>query len=601
MTSVSGSDENRAAPSSARTPAGLQRLSHLKWRRIAVGALNAATYFVLMVWLASILGAQGWSVIDSVMFLCFALAAPWSILGFWNAILGLWLLQARRDGLALAAPHALHSDLQTPLHQRTAILMTLRNEDPARAFARLAIIKRSVDATDQGALFGWFVLSDSDDPQVLELEQAAFADWQAQNTSDADRMIYRRRTLNSGYKAGNVRDFCERWGNEYEFMLPLDADSLMSGETIVRLVQMAQAHPRIGILQSLVVGAPSRSVFARVFQFGMRHAMRPYTLGSAFWAGDCGPYWGHNALVRIAPFMAHCDMPKLADGKPILSHDQIEAVLMRRAGFEVRVLPEECGSYEDNPPTLLEFTKRDTRWCQGNLQYLKLLDLPALEPMSRFQLIWAIAMFLGLPAFTLMIALVAFKPLDGESLALFPTHSALAFYLVFLLMYLSPKLAGFLDIAFTPGAMARYGGAVRFTSGVIVEIIFAFLLGAISTFRTSLFMLGLVMGRSVTWNGQSRDAHALPFAIACAGLWPQLLFGLIVNGLFLHWSLELFLWALPLTAGYLLAIPFAILTADPKLGERMTQWGLCALPEEINPPEEIASLAEIPSAAQRSV
>ena len=591
MTSVFQSDENSGTPSSALTPAGLQTLRQLKQRRLAVGLLNGGTYLGLMVWLATILGAQGWSWIDVIMFLCFALAAPWSVLGFWNAVLGLWLLQGRKDAIALAAPHALTISKQEPLHKTTALLMTLRNEDPSRAFARLGIIKRSVDATGQGAQFGWFLLSDSDNPHVVAQEQAAFDRWQAQNAPDAARMIYRRRALNTGYKAGNVRDFCERWGQDYEFMLPLDADSLMSGETIVQMVRMAQDHPKIGILQSLVVGAPSRSAFARIFQFGMRHAMRPYTLGSAFWAGDCGPYWGHNALLRIAPFLAHCDVSKLADGKPILSHDQIEAVLMRRAGFEVRVLPEECGSYEDNPPTLLEFTQRDTRWCQGNLQYLQLLNLPALELMSRFQLLWAIAMFLGLPSFTLMIGLAAFKPFDGESLAQFPVQSALGFYLVFLLMYLSPKLAGFLDIALTSGGMARYGGGLRFTLGVGVEIIFAFLLGAISTFRTSLFMIGLLMGRSVTWNGQSRDAHSLPLAIAFAGLWPQLLFGVLVNGLFLYWSAELFLWALPLTLGYLLAIPFAMLTADPKLGELMTRLHLCAVPEEINPPAEIVSLS----------
>ena len=173
---------------------------------------------------------------------------------------------------------------------------------------------------------------------------------------------------------------------------------------------MMQAHPKIGILQSLVVGMPSASAFARIFQFGMRHGMRSYTMGQAWWVGDCGPFWGHNALVRIKPFHEQCDLPMLP-GKPplgghVLSHDQVEATLMRRAGYEVRVLPEERGSWEENPPTMLEFARRDVRWCQGNMQYLKLLDLPGLYPMSRFQLVWAILMFIGIPAWTLMIALL---------------------------------------------------------------------------------------------------------------------------------------------------------------------------------------------------
>ena len=158
-------------------------------------------------------------------------------------------------------------------------------------------------------------------------------------------------------------------------MLPLDADSLMSGEAILRLVRIMQAHPKLGILQSLVVGAPSASAFARIFQFGMRHGMRAYTMGSAWWIGDCGPFWGHNALVRIAPFAEHCHLPILPGQPPlgghVLSHDQVEATLMRRAGYEVRVLPDESGSWEENPPTMFEFSTRDLRWCQGNMQYLQ--------------------------------------------------------------------------------------------------------------------------------------------------------------------------------------------------------------------------------------
>ena len=207
-------------------------------------------------------------------------------------------------------------------------------------------------------------------------------------------------------------------------MLPLDADSLMSGDQIVRLTRMMQAHPKIGILQSLVVGMPSSSAFARIFQFGMRHGMRSYTMGQAWWVGDCGPFWGHNALVRIKPFHEQCDLPMLP-GKPplgghVLRHDQVEATLMRRAGYEVRVLPEERGSWEENPPTMLEFARRDVRWCQGNMQYLKLLDLPGLYPMSRFQLVWAILMFIGIPAWTLMIALLPVAAWQARDIDEFP-------------------------------------------------------------------------------------------------------------------------------------------------------------------------------------
>ena len=583
-----------SSPPDARTPAGLQDAGEIARRRWIATCVNGGIYLILLAWMGSITGANGWTLVDMLIFACFAVAAPWSVLGVWNALSGLFLLQ-RPGAFADVAPFAVDGDAKSPLIVDTAVLMTLRNEDPARAFARLRTVKASVDETGEGQRFGWFVLSDTNDPAVAAQEEAAFADWKAANGADADRLFYRRRTSNEGYKAGNLRDFCERWGGHYEFMIPLDADSVMSGETILRLVRIGQAHPKLGILQSLVVGAPSSAAFARIFQFGMRHGMRPYTIGSAWWGADCGPFWGHNALVRIKPFLQDCDLPVLPGkpplGGPILSHDQVEAVLMRRAGYEVRVLPEECGSYEDNPPTLLEFTRRDLRWCQGNLQYFKLLGLKGIRPMSRFQLFWAISMFIGVPAWTAIILLAALKPFDGENPALFPAASAAGLYITFLLMYLAPKLAGFIDIALTPGELKRYGGALRFTLGCLTELAFSFMLGASTTLRTSLFMIGLLFGRSVIWGGQARDAHALSLATAFAGLWPQTLFGVVLWGLAALGAPSLIWWSLPLTLGYVLAVPFAIASASPTLGRWLESTRLCALPEEFNCPKVLADLA----------
>ncbi|MGL4289295.1 MAG: glucans biosynthesis glucosyltransferase MdoH, partial [Phreatobacter sp.] len=349
-------------------------MADLRDRRRLVLGLNIGTWFILN-WAAwSILGAGGWTLVDVVLAIAFAIATPWTVLGFWNAVIGLWLLHGVEDGFAQVAPFAAAGDTDVPITIRTAIFMTLRNEDPARAIARLRIVKQSVDATGFGDRFDYFILSDTNQPDVAAKEEALAAVFATE--AGADRVVYRRRTDNQGFKAGNVRDFCERWGMRYELMLPLDADSLMAGKTIVRHVRMMQAYPKIGILQSLVVGMPSSSAFARIFQFGMRQGMRSYTMGQAWWVAECGPFWGHNALVRIKPFVEHCALPVLP-GKPplgghILSHDQVEATFMRRAGYEVRVHPVEGGSWEENPPTMLEFAKRDLRWCLGNLQYVKL-------------------------------------------------------------------------------------------------------------------------------------------------------------------------------------------------------------------------------------
>ena len=575
------------------TPAGLQSIDTLTRRRQIVFALNVVTYLGMLSVAARILGSGGWTVVDAILFLCFAAGTPWTVLGFWNALIGLWLLHFRKDALAQVAPFAHAGDEPTPLRITTAIFMTLRNEDPERAILRLRAVKASVDATGEGRAFSYFVLSDTNDATVAAAEQRLIDAWKAADP-DRDRIVYRRRASNTGFKAGNVRDFCARWGSAYTLMLPLDADSLMSGDQIVRLVRMMQAYPKIGILQSLVVGMPSVSAFARIFQFGMRHGMRSYTMGQAWWVGECGPFWGHNALVRIKPFHEQCDLPMLPGSPPlgghVLSHDQVEATLMRRAGYEVRVLPVERGSWEENPPTMLEFARRDVRWCQGNMQYLKLLNLPGLYPMSRFQLVWAILMFIGIPAWTLMIALLPVAAWEARDATDFPAGLAIGHYISIFTMYLMPTIAGQLDAMLTPGGVARYGGWLRFLPSAAIELVFSFLQGAVSTIRTSIFMVGLLFGKSVVWGGQSRDAQGLSWATAAESLWPQTLFGIIVCGALLAIAPAVFWWSLPLTAGYLLAIPFAVLTAEPGLGRLLQRLGLCGIPEDFAAPVEVKAV-----------
>ena len=580
-------------PSSLSVPTGLQANSELTRRRLIMVVLNVVTWLGMLALAAQILSAGGWTVVDMIMFVCFVFGTPWAVVGFWNSVIGLWLLHVHKDPMGAVAPYAVAGDLPTPITIKTAVFMTLRNEDPARAIRRLRIVKDSIDATGEGAAFSYFVLSDTNKPDVAAAEEAAIAAWKASD-SDAARIIYRRRTDNKGFKAGNVRDFCDRWGKDFEVMLPLDADSVMSGPTIVRMVRMMQAHPRIGILQSLVVGMPSSSAFARIFQFGMRHGMRSYTMGQSWWVGDCGPFWGHNALVRLKPFMEGCDLP-LLPGKPplgghVLSHDQVEATLMRRAGYEVRVLPNEMDSWEENPPTMLDFAQRDVRWCQGNMQYIKLIDLPGLYAMSRFQLVWAIMMFIGIPAWTLMIALLPIAAWEGQSVPDYPVGLAIFLYVLFFTMYLMPKIAGLIDAVLTKGAVARYGGPLRFAAATVLELVFSFLQGAVSTIRTSIFMIGLAFGKSVVWGGQSRDAYGISWSTAVRTLWPQTLFGVIVCGAL--WLIEptVLWWSLPLTAGYLVAIPFAVLTASPALGRWFQRVGLAGIPEDFAPPPEIRAI-----------
>jgi membrane glycosyltransferase len=556
--------------------------------------LNLAGYLGLLAWLGTVLSSGGWSLVDGLLFVCFAVATPWTVLGFWNAMIGLWMLRGRSDGLARVAPFTGAAGSGAPLRARTAILLTLRNENPARAFRRLSVLRRSLEATGEGEAFSYFVLSDTSDA-VIAIEEEALTEAFAAEAGSRCRVVYRRRTDNTGYKAGNIRDFGRRWGEDFDLMLTLDADSLMTGETIVRMVRVMQAYPRLGILQSLITGMPSKSAFARIFQFGMRQGMRPYTMGYAWWTADCGPYWGHNALIRTRPFFEHCHLPVLPSSKllggPILSHDQVEATFMRRAGYEVRVWPEEVGSWEENPPTVVDFIRRDMRWCQGNLQYIHLLAEKGLLPTSRFQLAWAILMFLGTPAWTFIIALLPFVAHEAVSSPHgFPATSATALYTAFMAMHLSPKLAGFVDILVDADARARYGGPVRLLLGAAVELVFSFLVGAATTLCITAFMAGLLFRRTVTWGGQPRDARSLDWGTALRSLWPQTGFGLAVIGVLGAISPATLLFSLPLTFGYAAAIPFAVWTSRPALGEWLSRNGICALPEEHEPIREIEDL-----------
>jgi membrane glycosyltransferase len=557
----------------------------MRARRLFFLAANLLTYATMLVVLAH---AIGWSGLNLILFATFAIFTPWSVLGFWNAAIGLTLLFSPRR------PQTLRPD--PPVTLRTAIIMTIRNEDPERAVARLRRVQQSIDATGEGAWFAFFLLSDTTHPDIAAREEVAMAAWRAQAPSP-DRLHYRRRVRNPGFKAGNVMDFCQHWGDDFELMLTLDADSLMSGPAVLHLSRIMQANPRFGIVQGLVTGLPSASMFARTFQFGMRHGMRSYTMGQAWWTGDCGPFWGHNAIIRIAPFRDYCVLPKLPGRPPfggdILSHDQVEAALMRRAGFEVRLQPVAGGSWEDNPPTVLDYIRRDLRWCQGNLQYLRLLGTPGLRPVSRFQLLWAILMFISIPAWTLMIALL---PAAAWELRDMPAPGLMALYWLFLLMYLSPKLAGYLHTACSRHRRARYGGLARFAVGVVCELVFSALQFSVTSLHVSGFIAALLVGKSTTWSGQAREIRTVSWRDAARAFWPQTLFGLALHGALLAITPSIVPWALPFTLGYLLAIPFAVVTAHPAIGNWCARHELCAVPEERDPPPELIGLSRAPTA-----
>ena len=376
-------------------------------------------------------------------------------------------------------------------------------------------------------------------------------------------------------------------------MLPLDADSLMSGGRNRPSGADDAAH-RARHSAEARHGAPSQSAFARAFQFGMRHGMRSYTMGNAWWNGDCGPYWGHNAVVRVAPFARSCELPVLPGKAPlggyILSHDQIEATLMRAAGYEVRVLPVEAESWEDNPPSILEFTKRDLRWCQGNMQYgvsFAGCGAVAAEPVPDRHGHFHVSGRAGLDGDDRAVGAEGLRSRIG---AIEITLGIWLFAVSFLITMM-PKLMGMLDVVFTPGAMSRYGGPCDSWRAPYGDRVFDHAVADRGSAPLHLHAQPAV-GRSVIWSGQQRDVHRLSWITALKGMWPQTLFGLAICAL-LSWKAPgVLLWAAPLLSGLILAVPFAVLTASPLAGRLMARVGLCGIPEERVVPRDLRAFTD---------
>ena len=549
-----------------------------------------------LIWLAVIaLSPGGFGLLDAVLVAMFAVTLPWYVIGFWNATIGLLIMRFARDPVAAVTPVAGRVRGDEPITASTAILLCIRNEAPERTARLLEPMLEGLAARGVGARFHVYVLSDTNEAEIAAAERARFAALAAAWNGKV-MLTYRLRSSNVGFKAGNIADFCQRWGHEHDFAVMLDADSVMTVDLLVKLVRMMQIDPRLGILQSLVIGMPSASAFARIFQFGMRLGMRSYTIGSAWWQGDCGPYWGHNAIVRIAPFVAHCELPVLAGGAlvkgHVLSHDQVEAVLMRRAGYEVRVLAEEGSSFEQNPPTLVEFIRRDLRWCQGNMQYWRFLVHPGLAPVSRYQLGLAILMFIGSPAWMAILVLTALLFFFADpSVRFMRADAGIALFIWTLLMWFAPKIATATDILLRPDLRREFGGTARFMANYWIELVYSILLVPVLWFGHTIFLIGLLLGHEIGWIGQTRDDHTVPLSLAFRTLWPHTLLGVAaLAALAATWPAAIPYEAF-LAAGLALSIPFAMVTAWPRVGAFCVRTGIGRLPEETAPPAALRALA----------
>ena len=516
-----------------------------------------------------------------------ALLAPnllYMALTGWPGLLGAMLrLRHGQPASARAEPSG---------RSRTALVMPVYEENPVAVFAAVEAMARDIAAAGLRGL-DLFVLSDTQSAAGAGRETAAYAALMARlpDGSGAVAVHYRRRRVNVRRKVGNLAEFCEEWGSQYDYMVVLDADSLMGASTLRTLVGLMDAHPRAGIIQTVPYPVGRETPFARCQQFAARLYTPMLAEGLRYWQGSDANYWGHNAIVRIAPFMAHCELPVLKGREPfggeILCHDVVEAGLMRAAGWDVWTLPEATESFESLPPNMVDFAVRERRWCQGNLQHLRLIGRPGLRPVGRFHLAYGVFSYLSGPAASAFLALATADLIAGPgAMSALLEHSGAAgalAALVFAMLY-GFKLT-VLGAALADGRTARsFGGRLKLFGSAVCEQVSAFVLTPVLIVFYSSFVGGVMSGRSVRWDAQQRDDRGVGWAEAWARLRVPTLAGAA-------WLLALcaagpqaVLWAAPLWIGLLLCVPAAVWSSRLPLGRAMRRAGLFTTPEDLSPP-----------------
>jgi len=474
--------------------------------------------------------------------------------------------------------------------------MPVYNEDSTAVFARLQAIVESLRRHGGTAQFDFFVLSDSTDATCRAAEELGRLDLQQRNP-DA-RIYYRHRDLNTGHKSGNIADFCKDWGALYDYMVVLDADSLMTGATLMRLVSLMDTNPRTALIQAPPKLVGGETLFARSQQFASWLYGRLYTAALAKLQGLDGNYWGHNAIIRMKPFMDNCGLPILSGRPPlggeIMSHDFVEAALLRRAGWDLWLLSDADGSYEASPPTLIEHLKRDRRWCQGNLQHVRLLFAQGLRLPSRIHLGFGAMSYLASPLWLLSIVLFTVRAVEMQYAApvsyigrypilAWPISHTVAFVSLvataMAMLYL-PKLLAAIVLLRDRRARLAFGGARRLLAGALVESVLSTLLAPVFMLSHSWFVLNILIGHNIRWASQPRGGDGLALSRAISHFAPHTFIAIGAGILIWRWLPAEFYWYLPLLVGPALAVLIAWTTGKPAWGEAARRHGLFLVPNE---------------------
>ncbi|EGR0680578.1 glucans biosynthesis glucosyltransferase MdoH [Vibrio cholerae] len=562
------------------------------WRRVFVVGFALLISAFAIFEMRGVFLVGGLTPIEYAVLVLFAINFCWIALAFSSSIAGFFVLASRKP-----APNT-----EQPLTTRTAILMPTYNEAPDRVFAAVETMALALAKTEHGHAFDWFILSDTTDPEVALSEEQAF--WLLrQQTAGKTNVYYRRRRKNIARKAGNIADFCRRWGSGYDHLLVLDADSVMQPSTMISLAQRMQSDPDAGLIQTIPALINGTTLMARVQQFAARIYGPVVGTGLAWWVQKEGNFWGHNAIIRTEAFMSAAGLPHLSGRPPfgghILSHDFVEAALIRRAGWSVTIAADLSGSFEECPPSIIDLAVRDRRWCQGNLQHSRIIGTKGLHWISRLHLTTGIMSYLSSPFWLLLILSGLLLALQAhfirpeyftEQFSLFPTwpvmDSARALQLFYITMGIlfSPKIFGLLLLMFDGEMCRTLGGRLRVILSAVTEILLSALVAPIMMLIHCGAVVSILFGRDSGWAPQRRDDGSLPIKdLLYRHRW-HMTAGVLLGYAAMLDSWTLLAWMSPALIGLWFSVPLSGITASYTIGAWFKQKRILATPEEIETP-----------------
>ena len=598
-----------------------------RWR--TVGSIRRYILLILMLgqtivagfYMKGILPYQGWSLVSfdeishqtlwqtavqvmpyalqTSILLLFGILFCWVSAGFWTALMGFLELLTGHDKYRISGASAGNEPIE--VGARTALVMPICNEDVPRVFAGLRATFESVAATGDLERFDFFVLSDTNETDIAVAEQQAWLDV-CRETGGFGKIFYRRRRRRVKRKSGNLDDFCRRWGGDYRYMVVLDADSVMSGECLTSLVRLMEATPDAGIIQTAPRASGMDTLYARMQQFATRVYGPLFTAGLHFWQLGESHYWGHNAIIRMKPFIEHCALAPLpgkgAFAGAILSHDFVEAALMRRAGWGVWIAYDLPGSYEELPPNLLDELKRDRRWCHGNLMNFRLFLVKGMHPVHRAVFLTGVMSYLSAPLWFMFLALsTALQVVHAltepqyflQPRQLFPVwpqwrpELAIALFASTMVLLFLPKLLSIILI-WCKGTK-EYGGFLRVTASLLLEVLFSVLLAPVRMLFHTVFVVSAFLGWEVVWNSPQRDDDSTPWGEAFMRHGSQMLLGL-VWAIGMAWlDLRFLFWLAPIVVSLILSPFVSVISSRATVGLRTKRWKLFLIPEEYSPPQ----------------